>query len=862
MNELSFTSFEAVQLNILLADKHFTVLCIYRPPRSKKNQIPDSVFLNEFCLAIDTISTSYKQFIIIGDLNIHFDIEFESLPKHCLAILCERGLKQLIEGPTQDAGHTLDVIISPDNDTIINNFSILDKQISDHNFLKCELNLHKIPKLKKEVSSRNIKSIDLKQFGSDIKLKLSETVTKDSVEHFYDVCLSVMDKHAPLKSRKVTERAKSPWFTPKVKEIKKQRRQAERKFRKTGLQIHKDIFIHLKNKSNSIVDIAKSTYYKVKFQCVKSCKELYSLKNELFGKTNEPSLPCNTNKSELPELFSSFFSSKVIGIRNSLDNVPVSQNSDVVFDGTVLDSFVPVTETEVKEVILSFPPKFCELDVLPTSLFKACIDDVITYITTFINQSLSLGCVPSSFKQAIVKPLLKKAGLDENNLKNYRPVSNLRFLSKVLERIVLKQLLHHLDAHNLREPLQSAYRKGHSTETALLRVFNDLINGIDTGKVCILNLLDLSAAFDTIDHHILINRLETHYGVTGKAREWFRSYLTGRTQCVAIGNNKSKDSSLAFGVPQGSVLGPILFTLYTQPLSKIIQSSDMNFHFYADDTQLYNNFDLDDIESQLNKTQTCISNVKIWMDQNKLQLNESKTEVLLVSKPSILSKFETPVLEINGNTITPSTQVRNLGVIFDETLCLSPHVSTMCQKMFFDMKQISFFRKYMSLNVTTQLMVSLVLTKLDYCNSLLAGIPIYLIEKLQKVQNCAARICLKKRKYDYAKPLLQELHWLPVKERIDYKILNICHSFFHGQVPHYIIDILHTKEHNRTLRSSNDKFILEKPKTNLITYGDRSLAYYGPNIWNVLPLEVREIKDKLKFKKVLKTHLFQRAFSI
>ena len=245
----------------------------------------------------------------------------------------------------------------------------------------------------------------------------------------------------------------------------------------------------------------------------------------------------------------------------------------------------------------------------------------------------------------------------------------------MLERIVLKQLLHHLDAHNLREPLQSAYRKGHSTETALLRVFNDLINGIDTGKVCILNLLDLSAAFDTIDHHILINRLETHYGVTGKAREWFRSYLTGRTQCVAIGNNKSKDSSLAFGVPQGSVLGPILFTLYTQPLSKIIQSSDMNFHFYADDTQLYNNFDLDDIESQLNKTQTCISNVKIWMDQNKLQLNESKTEVLLVSKPSILSKFETPVLEINGNTITPSTQVRNLGVIFDETLCLSPHVS-------------------------------------------------------------------------------------------------------------------------------------------------------------------------------------------
>ena len=307
--ELSFTSFEAVQLNISLSEKHFTVLCVYRPPRSKKNKIPDSVFLNEFCSAIDTLSTSYKNLIVIGDLNIHFDVTTESLPKHCLTILNERGLKQLITGPTQDSGHTLDVVITPHCDTIVKSFAVLDKHVSDHKFLKCELDFLKLPKVVRTVVSRNINSINLQSFKTDIGAKLSEAITdkKDLADHFYDVCLSVMDKHAPSKTRKVTERPHSPWFTLKEKQAKQERRKAERRYNKTGLQIHKDIFIYLKNKSNSLCDLAKSVYYNAKFQCVKSCKELYNLKNELFGKNYEPSLPSNAKPSDLPDLFSSYF---------------------------------------------------------------------------------------------------------------------------------------------------------------------------------------------------------------------------------------------------------------------------------------------------------------------------------------------------------------------------------------------------------------------------------------------------------------------------------------------------------------------------------------------------------------------------
>ncbi|WP_419612617.1 RNA-directed DNA polymerase, partial [Thiolapillus sp.] len=190
----------------------------------------------------------------------------------------------------------------------------------------------------------------------------------------------------------------------------------------------------------------------------------------------------------------------------------------------------------------------------------------------------------------VVIPLLKKnnqTGLDANSLNNYRPVSNLPFLSKVLEKVVLHQLRGHLLANNLSETFQSAYRAHHSTETALLDVTNCLLGSADEGRVSILTLLDLSAAFDTLDHSILLTRLHDMFGISGKAFEWFSSYLSDRFQSVSVNGRVSSQKKLHYGVPQGSVLGPILFTLYTQPLSDIISQRKCNHHKFADDTQLH-----------------------------------------------------------------------------------------------------------------------------------------------------------------------------------------------------------------------------------------------------------------------------------
>ena len=443
-------------------------------------------------------------------------------------------------------------------------------------------------------------------------------------------------------------------------------------------------------------------------------------------------------------------------------------------------------------IVMKSASKSCDLDPIPTNILKALLDILIKPITTIINLSLESGTFPLSFKEAHVTPLLKKSNLPVNNLKNYRPVSNLSFISKIIEKVVSNRLQAHINSNKLNNPMQSAYRKFHSTETALLRVHNDISVSLDKGLVTALTLLDLSAAFDTIDHNTLTNRLAEWYGVSGMALAWFKSYLCGRHHKIKIDKSFSDSSLLEHGVPQGSVLGPLLFSLYTAPLSTIISSYGLSHHLYADDTQIYISLTGDTATESLKMFKSCITGVSAWMAQSKLELNPSKTDFLLIDSKSQREKFiNLFLLAVLDNEMNPADSARNLGVFFDSGLNFRQHISQVSSSCFYHIRYLKRIRKKsLPLTLAKQIAVALVTSKLDYCDSLLHKIPAKDLQKLQRVQNCLARVVTKAPRFTRSIPLFKSLHWLPIKFRIQFKICTFVFRCLNGGQPSYLSSLL------------------------------------------------------------------------
>ena len=249
-----------------------------------------------------------------------------------------------------------------------------------------------------------------------------------------------------------------------------------------------------------------------------------------------------------------------------------------------------MSEREVESFVDTIGKKSCDFDPIPASILKECKSTLLPVLTSIINMSLQSAFMPAALKEAMIKPKLKKGSLDPEDYPNFRPISNLKVVSKIIEKAASCQLGDYLCDNDLEESFQSAYKRFHSTEIALLKVQNDILFEIDNQKCVVLLLLDMSVAFDTVDHELLLERMSKHYSVKGNALKWFRSYLQDRKQFVMIDGIKSKVKELRYGVPQGSVLGPILYLLYTSPIGDIIRRHGLNYHLYANDTQLYLSF--------------------------------------------------------------------------------------------------------------------------------------------------------------------------------------------------------------------------------------------------------------------------------
>ena len=567
-----------------------------------------------------------------------------------------------VDKPTHRLSNTLNLIIHYTDSNVIPRIKI-GRLFSDHNIVLFDISTPCTVTKSAVRLYRKLKNINPVAFMEDVKKlclkKPSGLSLEDKTNHYYTMLQSTLDHHAPIKSWKCSNHPKVPWFTNRIAGTIRLRRSLERTWHRDRSNAEAyTLFCQQCQLVSNLLNKAKRDFFCTSVtENSSNYKRIYEICNHLLGRTKDSPMPPGVTNKDLAYRFNNFFIDKITKICNDLigkqQHLPLYVETPAPLNTDKLCRFQPITLFNLQKMIWSTPNKSCDLDPIPTSLLKQILPSIVTTIADIINISLKDGSFTESFKRALVRPLLKKPSLDLLET-NYRPVSNLSYVSKLVEHVVAVQLVNHIQRHNLMEVHQSAYRAYHSTETALLKVKTNVIRALENQEVVCIILLILSAAFNTIDHNTLLRRLEMRFAVTDTALNWLRSYLTKRTQAVMVGDPLLEDSRSAFvllksGIPQGSILGPILFTIYTAPIGDICRNNHVEFHLYADDTQLYLSFKPSKPNSKLDcitRIENCINEINVWMTKNLLKLNSDKTEFILFGTRHQLSMRDLDWLKI------------------------------------------------------------------------------------------------------------------------------------------------------------------------------------------------------------------------
>ena len=831
-------------------NKSMLLIAVYR-----LLSVTTSIFMEEFADLLDLYIVPNEDFIIAGDINIHVETDSQSANRFN-DMLELYDLQQHIAEPTHRKGHTLDVVITPNKTNYLSNSNITEVDLSDHYLIDFLIFCQPIMREMKTITYRCTKNVDNELFRREVKERLDAIPPTTSVlekVNKYNTALSeIVEKHAPLKTRKIKEVPEAPWFDNEYAELRKIRRKAEKKYRRSKKEEDKKLYLASRKDTVNLALQKKKNYVANKLNS--SSKSLYAVVNQLIDNNKkETVLPISFSDKELADKFLMFFKEKIEKIRESFKTseyeTPLSLQGDD-FTGEILCSFDPTTEEEIKEIISTHGMKCSPEDPVPIKLLSDHIDVFIPFWVEIVNLSLEYGDM-NGLKLAILLPLIKELSslIDTENFKNYRPVSNLLIISKIVERVVQIRLERHMVKNKLKSVKNYGYEKNHSTEMLLLKVVDDLYKSFDKNTPTVVILLDLSAAFDTVDHVKLMEILEKEIGIRGTALKWFESFIINRTQKVKIGDMFSDVIELLFGVPQGSVLGPILFKIYIRSLYKYVQTTKFEIEGFADDHQLYKQFLVSMQRKALGEDiNDCLKHIAVWMNIYFLKLNQSKTKILVLAPPCIQKEIVVRGAFIEGTCIRFVDSAKNLGVILDDTLSFANQVNKVVKSSYAIIKKLHQIKGFLSENQLKQLVCSYVLSNLDYCNSLYYGINSDLMDKMQRVQNCAVRLIAKNNiPSGELDRKLFEYHWLHVRHRILYKMMLIVHKCVNFKAPEEIMSIFKFCDSARTMNFQETKFLNK--------HGEKAFSHNGPKLWNLLPKKIREEEVTDKFKTNLKSYL-------